>query len=105
MLATLWPIADASTAQLMQILYRSRQQQHLSKAEALRQAQLVLLHGGKAQHAGTPVAPSAAAERSLKRVKTDEQNSTASTPFQTNPNAPFAHPYFWAPFILMGNWL
>ncbi len=21
-----------------------------------------------------------------------------------NPDRPYAHPYFWAPFILMGNW-
>jgi CHAT domain-containing protein len=25
--------------------------------------------------------------------------------FKVNPGAPFAHPYYWAPFILMGNWL
>lgn len=100
-LATLWPIADNSTAQLMQILYRSRQQQHLSKAEALRQAQLVLLRGG------TPAAPSATGERnlSIKRVTADGQNIATGALFQTNPNAPFAHPFFWAPFILMGNWL
>jgi CHAT domain-containing protein len=24
--------------------------------------------------------------------------------FETDPKAPFAHPYFWAPFILIGNW-
>jgi CHAT domain-containing protein len=24
---------------------------------------------------------------------------------KTDPDAPYAHPYFWAPFILMGNWL
>jgi CHAT domain-containing protein len=25
--------------------------------------------------------------------------------FKTDPDAPFAHPFVWAPFILMGNWL
>jgi CHAT domain-containing protein len=25
--------------------------------------------------------------------------------FKPDPNAPFAHPFYWAPFILMGNWL
>ena len=44
-LATLWPIADGSTAQLMQSFYRIREHQGLSKAEALRQAQLELLRG------------------------------------------------------------
>jgi len=24
--------------------------------------------------------------------------------FIADPRAPFAHPFFWAPFILMGNW-
>ena len=100
-LATLWPIADASTAQLMQILYLSRQKEHLSKAEALRQAQLALLNGS------TPIALSTAGEshRSLKLVKSSIQTSESDITFHTNPDAPFAHPYFWAPFILMGNWL
>jgi CHAT domain-containing protein len=25
--------------------------------------------------------------------------------YRTDPSAPYAHPFFWAPFILMGNWL
>lgn len=25
-------------------------------------------------------------------------------PIKIDPNAPFAHPYYWSPFILMGNW-
>ena len=24
--------------------------------------------------------------------------------FKCDPNAPFSHPYFWSPFILIGNW-
>ncbi len=67
--ASLWPVYDASTSQLMQHFYRVRDEQPLtSKAEALRQAQLSLLHP------------------------------------KGDPKAPFAHPYFWAPFILIGNW-
>lgn len=62
-LATLWPVADQSTAQLMADLYRRRQEQRLSKVEALRQAQLAL---------------------------------------QAQPRT--SHPFYWAPFILMGNW-
>ena len=64
-MATLWPVADASTGLLMQHFYRLRVGAGgVSKAEALRQAQLLLLRG-----------------------------------------QPYAHPFFWAPFILMGNWL
>ncbi len=62
-LATLWPVADQSTATLMADMYRRRQGLSLSKIEALRQAQLAL---------------------------------------QAQPK--YAHPYYWAPFILMGNW-
>jgi CHAT domain-containing protein len=61
-LATLWPVADRSTAELMSDLYRRRQTLSLSKAEALRQSQVALLEGK------------------------------------------YAHPFYWAPFILMGNW-
>jgi len=62
-LATLWPVVDASTAALMAEMYRRRQAQSLTKIEALRQAQLSLLSTSK-----------------------------------------YAHPHYWAPFILMGNW-
>lgn len=63
-IATLWPVADESTGQLMQSFYRIRQGDRVTKAEALRRAQLELLDNGR-----------------------------------------YAHPFFWAPFILMGNWL
>lgn len=67
--ASLWPVADASTGLLMQKFYRGwTGASPVSKAEALRQAQLELLHGPQAG------------------------------------SLSFAHPYFWAPFILIGNW-
>ena len=42
-LATLWPVADASTATLMRALYQAHKDDHLDKADGLRQAQLALL--------------------------------------------------------------
>jgi CHAT domain-containing protein len=69
-LATLWPVADESTKLLMRTFYRLRgMQAGLSKAEALRQAQLTLLQSAK------------------KRSKVS-----------------YAHPFYWAPFILIGDW-
>jgi CHAT domain-containing protein len=70
-LASLWPVADASTRLLMQKFYQIRNARPgTPKAEALRQAQMALLHG---------------------EVKAPDGKD-------------YAHPNFWAPFILMGNW-
>jgi CHAT domain-containing protein len=45
-IASLWPVADSSTSQLMQEFYRIRETSPgISKVEALRQAQLELLRG------------------------------------------------------------
>lgn len=99
-LATLWPVADSSTAILMQNFYRLRGgAAKTSKAEALRQAQLALLGG---QH-GEPAQPPGAAEKQRGATRTKGANDAPR--FVPDPKAPYAHPFFWAPFILMGNWL
>jgi CHAT domain-containing protein len=94
-LATLWPVADASTATLMRAMYQAHKVDHLDKADALRQAQLVLLRGS------TKVDDSDKARRGLTRI----ESARAPGNFRADPSAPYAHPFFWAPFILMGNWL
>ncbi|RUT10222.1 hypothetical protein DSM106972_007170 [Dulcicalothrix desertica PCC 7102] len=63
-LASLWNLNDASTATLMSQFYKELTQPNISKAQALRRAQLQLLQ--------------------------QEQ---------------YAMPYYWAPYILVGNWL
>ncbi|MEW8347346.1 MAG: tetratricopeptide repeat protein [Candidatus Thiodiazotropha taylori] len=88
-LATLWKVADKSTGIFMQELYRLRSQNpEMTKAEALRQAQLAMIKGQYQGEGG--------AARGFKR---DEQVAT-SKEFQG-----YTHPFYWAPFILMGNWL
>ena len=87
--ASLWPVADVSTALLMREFYRIRKTKPaLTKLDALREAQLELLHGELTN--GSP---------------SSRQRGLVHDP--TGPTAPqdFRHPYFWAPFFLMGNWL
>jgi CHAT domain-containing protein/tetratricopeptide (TPR) repeat protein len=94
-LATLWPVADESTAALMRTLYQAHKVNHLDKADALRQAQIALLKGSaRIDEAGD-------AHRGLTRADSAPTTGT----FKVDPSAPYSHPFYWAPFILMGNWL
>lgn len=87
-LSTLWQIADASTAALMADFYDGLIRQGLDKAHALRQAQLGLLRG-KAE-------TMAQASRAMTAIEYPEEGPT---------NIETAPPYYWAAFILMGNWM
>ena len=65
-LATLWGAHDEATAELMGHFYRDLAADiQVSKAKALRDAQLALLNA---------------------------------------PDSGYQHPYYWAPFVLVGNW-
>jgi CHAT domain-containing protein len=89
-LATLWDVNDASTSRIMSDFYaRWVKEPELGKAEALRQAQLAFLRG-------SPVAaPHSATGRGVQIV---DQPATAT------PATSYAHPYYWAPFVLIGNY-
>ncbi|HAX84929.1 MAG TPA: hypothetical protein DCY91_01385 [Cyanobacteria bacterium UBA11370] len=64
-LATLWSVSDEATATLMGQFYKELTSSSITKAQALRQAQLSILQNPKYEK----------------------------------------HPYYWAPFVLVGNWL
>ncbi|NET10435.1 MAG: CHAT domain-containing protein, partial [Symploca sp. SIO2B6] len=63
--ASLWQVDDAAAAEMMGEFYAQIASQNVSKAEALRQAQLKILNNPQYRK----------------------------------------HPYYWAPFVLVGNWL
>lgn len=63
-LATLWSVNDSASSELVTEFYRQLRDAALSKADALRAAQLAMLQDGR-----------------------------------------FAHPVYWSPFLLIGNWL
>ena len=97
-LASLWPVADASTPVLMREFYRLRRlHPRQSKASDLRQAQTELLYGKAA--ASSPPSKTNRAQRAKVAGVTDTQ----LPPFATDPKAPYAHPYYWAPFVLIEN--
>jgi CHAT domain-containing protein len=90
--ATLWPVDDTSVGLLMATFYKLWiTTPGMTKAEALRQAQLAFLHGtaGLACPART------------------SRGSSLDSPLDASGQhggSPYANPFYWAPFILIGNW-
>ena len=73
-LATLWQVADTSTALFMEYFYCFHEK-NITKAKALQKAQISFI------------------------------NREINEYCPMIPDAIYSHPYFWAPFVLMGNWL
>lgn len=72
-IASLWAVSDGGTQALMDSFYTALEGGNITKAEALRQAQIALI--------------------------------TGSFQSGSQPSNRLSHPYYWAPFILIGNGL
>ena len=94
-IVSLWPIVDSSTAILMAKFYKlTKETTGVSKGQALRQAQLSLLRGNY-------IATSSFASNTR---GDDQHHASGGSSFSYDPAKPFAHPHYWAPFVMIGNW-
>lgn len=85
-IASLWPVSDGGTQVLINGFYSILQKGNISKAEALRQAQIALITGNHSAFGQ---------QRGIVTAQRREESETRR----------LNHPYYWAPFILIGNGL
>ena len=95
-IASLWSVNDGGTQALMNVFYTKLKQGNLTKAEALRQAQIALITANQ-NSAGKQRGSSIEIEALPSNVSVDAERLVA--------RHRFSHPYYWAPFILIGNGL
>lgn len=95
-LATLWSVNDLTTAALMSKFYEYLKANPMEgKLEALRAAQLWLLNSSGSLSDLLRSAPAR---------KEAEGNEHFHLPeYKIDSRRPYAHPFYWAPFVLIGN--
>lgn len=100
-MASLWELSDDSTAELMTRFYRTYNDSKINKAEALRTAQLSLLKGNYKENSSASRRKPLNEEDIAASIKIEK---TKLRLYKSPKNAPFAHPFYWSPFVLFGNW-
>ncbi|MBK1868144.1 CHAT domain-containing protein [Aestuariivirga sp. YIM B02566] len=98
-LASLWPVNDLSTSLMMQRFYELRERRNLGKAEALATVQREFIAGTLGQGDASESVVAETARRGATAI--EEADSAAPAPVKLDG---FKHPFYWAPFIIMGNW-
>ncbi len=92
-IASLWSVDDSSTAQLMASFYKNLKT--MTKSEALRQAQLQLIRGtGQSD---------LLAKRGVGGIGKLGETPASQSSSENTVSLSTSHPYFWAPFILVGD--
>jgi CHAT domain-containing protein/Tfp pilus assembly protein PilF len=89
-IASLWSVDDGGTQALMDAFYAALENGNTTKAEGLRQAQIALITGNYT---------------ALSQQRGLEVQQRISSSLPPTVNSRLSHPYYWAPFILIGNGL
>jgi CHAT domain-containing protein/tetratricopeptide (TPR) repeat protein len=110
-LATLMPVDDGSSPDLMREFYRLRYSEGKDKAEALRGAQLSVMRSeGAAADPGGQGARGTALSAAGVSGQGASAKGAAGLGAEAGAAGPrwegngFSHPYYWSPFVLMGAW-
>lgn len=89
-IASLWSVSDGGTQALMSSFYAALQGNNITKIEALRQAQIALITGNY---------------QALGKQRGDIVVEGIQDSVPTDVQQRLNHPYYWSPFILIGNGL
>ncbi|NEQ68611.1 MAG: tetratricopeptide repeat protein [Symploca sp. SIO2D2] len=87
-IASLWSVNDHGTQILMNTFYNLLQQGNITKAEALQQAQVAII---------------ANSQTAVREQRGTIILETTGAPLPSAVKQNLSHPYYWAPFILIGN--